>query len=94
MVNKADFKFGMISVVLESDETKTDELSNIAYDKIMLLIPEAKIVVREEREAMAKNMKLLKGKAECDSCEDDCECGEDETACPHKKNDDLKNLYV
>lgn len=101
MVNRADFKFGLISVVIESDTTNTVELTNLAFNSLKMLLPDAKNLAklerrakREEQKSMTRNMLLLKNKAICDTCEDDSECdGED--ACPKsKKLDEVKNLYV
>lgn len=103
MVNRSEMSFGLIRVVIESDKTDTEAVTNLAYNTIRLLLPDAKSLAklerrakREEQKALTKNMLALKGKSSCFDCEDDSECGEDEENCPHTKkaSEEIKNLYV
>lgn len=89
-MEEADFKFGIISIVLKSDKLTAIDLSNDASKKIQQYIPQYKKMMKLERQQIANNMKLLKGKADCSDCDDECD---DE--CGHPKKDlEIKNLYV
>ncbi len=101
MVNRSEMSFGLIRVVIESDKSEAVDVTNLAYNTIRLLLPDAKAIAKaerialaKERRAMAKNMLALKGKVGCDTCED-AECGEDEENCPlHEKKDEILKSYV
>lgn len=104
MVNRSEMSFGLIRVIVESDKSEVTDVTNLAYNSLKLLLPDAKNLAklerrakREEVKSMAKNMLALRGKVGCDMCEDDSDdCDEDSESCPlhHDKKNEISKSYV
>lgn len=93
----SEFSFGLIRIKITDPNSSSTDLTNLAYNSLILLIPYAeKIAVAERKVMVQQQMKMAGGYNECDDCsdEDDEDCEHPNSKVTEIINKKISGLYA